>query len=91
MDGRFDSRIARHLQEDVGLEARVRRGRPAGDSSENVLNRAILRATIHKFPQRHTHTPTTPTLTHETLNVLGSWAHIRNQSAAGKVSVITVS
>lgn len=38
MDGRLDSRFARHLQEDVDLEEGVRRRGSSGDSQENVLN-----------------------------------------------------
>lgn len=42
LDGRFDSGLPGHVQEDVDLQEGVRRGGPTGDSQENVLN--ILRS-----------------------------------------------
>jgi hypothetical protein len=37
MDGRFDFGLARYIQENVGLKARIRRRGPTGHPSENVL------------------------------------------------------
>lgn len=37
VDGRLDPRVARHIQEDVDIEAGVRRGRSARRSPENIL------------------------------------------------------
>lgn len=37
MDGRLDSRVSRHFQENVDIETRIRRGRSARCSPKDIL------------------------------------------------------
>lgn len=49
VDGRFDSGISGHLQENVDIETRVWRRRPACRSSENILEDYLLNQGIKSF------------------------------------------
>lgn len=41
VDRGFDSRVARHIPQDVGLQARVRRGGPPRRAPQDLLDHSI--------------------------------------------------